>query len=139
MRDRPGTSEPMCETSERGEKLIPRDEILPIALDIGRRIMEVFGYQQISNIVFRLKSNKAEINSVINGETLPSTELLLGIHNMTGASIDWLLTGNGSKYLPVLLISDHSPVVQIADTSSAPAPPALWFTNREQEGPIPVQ
>src|SRR5205085_181898 len=82
---------PMCETSEKGEKLFSRVDILPMALGIGQRILEVFGYQEICNIVFRLKSNRTEIDAVINGDKLPTTELLLGIHKMTGVSIDWLL------------------------------------------------
>jgi phage repressor protein C with HTH and peptisase S24 domain len=59
--------------------------------------LEVFGYQEIRNIVFRLKSNRGEIDAVVNGEKLPTTELLLGIHLATGVSIDWLLTGEGNR------------------------------------------
>ena len=92
------TDEPLCETSEKGEHLFSRNELLPAALDIGRRILEIFGYQEISKIIFRLKSNSREINEVINGEALPSAELLLGIQKTTGASIDWILTGKGSKF-----------------------------------------
>src|SRR5438309_9320633 len=114
--------EPMCETSERGEKLLSRDEMLPLALEIGRRLIEVFGYHGISNIVFRLKSNSCEINSIINGEILPSTELLLGIHRVTGVSIDWLLTGVGAKYLIPLQIMEHS---------LEELPSAIWFVNQE--------
>jgi hypothetical protein len=98
----------MCETSERGERIIQREEILPISLEIGRRILELFAYQPIRHIVFRLKSTSREIHSVIDGECLPSTELLLGIQRVTGASIDWLLTGKGSKYARVLQIADHA-------------------------------
>ncbi len=98
MRDRDREREPMCETSEPGERLISRDEILPITLSISQRIMEVFGYQTIPEIVFRLRSTSKEVNAVIDGRALPSTELLLGIHKLTGVSIDWLLTGAGSKY-----------------------------------------
>jgi hypothetical protein len=89
----------MCETSEPGERLISCEEMLPISLEIGRRILEVFGYQSISNIVFRLRSTKREIDNVINGETLPTAELLLGIKKATGASIDWILTGEGPKFI----------------------------------------
>jgi len=91
--------EPMCETSERGERLLARDEFLPTALEVGQRILEIFGYQEISKIVFRLRSNSREINAVVNGDSLPSAELLLGIQKLTGASIDWILTGNGNKFL----------------------------------------
>lgn len=93
------SDEPMCETSERSERLFSQNEMLPAALDIGRRILEIFGYQEISKIIFRLKSNSREINEVINGDALPSVELLLGIQKMTGASIDWILTGKGNKFL----------------------------------------
>jgi hypothetical protein len=123
MRDR--DKEPMCQTSEKGEKLIQRQDMLPIALEVGRRIMEVFGYQQISNIVFRLKSSHDEIDSVINGNSLPTTELLRGIHRVTGASIDWLLTGQGTKYMNVLQIVDNP--------SSEPIAPAMWFAGEENE------
>jgi len=92
--------EPMCETSEKGERLLARDEFLPTALEVGQRILEIFGYQEISKIVFRLRSNSREINAVVNGDSLPSAELLLGIQKLTGASIDWILTGNGNKFLP---------------------------------------
>ncbi|HQZ97227.1 MAG TPA: hypothetical protein PLP21_12975 [Pyrinomonadaceae bacterium] len=92
-------SEPMCETSEPGERLIEREDILPISLNIGRRILEIFGYQSIANIVFRLRSTRREIDDVVNGETLPTAELLLGIKKATGASIDWILTGEGPKFI----------------------------------------
>lgn len=99
-------AEPMCETSEPGERLISREELLPTSLEIGRRIMEVFGYQKISAIVFRLKSTSEEIRSVINGERMPSSELLLSIQRITGASTDWLLTGEGPKYTGRIMIKE---------------------------------
>lgn len=116
--------EPMCATSEKGEKLIDRQEILPISLDIGKRILEVFGNQQISNIVFRLRTNRHEIDSVINGDSLPSTELLLGINKLTGVSIDWLLTGSGTKYLNMPELDD-TPVPNLK--------PRMWLAGEERE------
>ena len=110
----------MCETSELGEKLFTRNEILPISLEIGRRIMEIFGYHRISNIVFRLKSTSAEINAVINGQSLPSTELLLGIQKVTNASIDWILTGKGAKFIPATQVTDRS--YEIIATTLLPMP-----------------
>lgn len=89
----------MCETSEPGERLISRDELLPISLEIGGRILELFGYQKISTIVFRLRMNSREFTAVINGERTPSVEMLLGIRRITGASIDWILTGEGDKFI----------------------------------------
>jgi transcriptional regulator with XRE-family HTH domain len=91
--------EPVCQTSEPGERLLAERDLLPVSLDIGRRILDVFGYQEISNIVFRLRSTPGEINAVVNGEMMPSVEILLGIQKLTGASIDWLLTGKGNKFL----------------------------------------
>lgn len=122
--------EPMCVTSERNERLISRDEILPIGLDIGRRVMEVFGYQKIANIVFRLKSNSREIDAVINKGQFPSTELLLCIRRATGVSIDWILTGEGPKFLDSALTSELS-----ADTR----PVSLWFPEIDQKRPLALQ
>lgn len=96
--NRRGSTEPMCETSEKGEKFFSRDELLLKTLEVGQRILEVFGYQAVSQIVFRLKTNRREIDEVISGEKLPSTELLLAIQKATGTSIDWLLAGRGEKY-----------------------------------------
>lgn len=90
--------EPMCETSEEGEKCFSKDELLLKTLEVGQRILEVFGYQDISEIIFRLKSTRKEIDAVMSGERLPSTELLLAIQKATGTSIDWLLAGVGDKY-----------------------------------------
>ena len=92
-------SEPLCETSEKGEKLFTREELVPVGLEIGRRILEIFGYQKISSIVFKLRLTADEINAVISGEAMPSVALLLAIHEATGASIHWMVTGKGEKYI----------------------------------------
>lgn len=125
MSKRDYNHEPLCETSEKGEKLISKDETLNTALDIGGRLLEVFGYQKISNIIFKLKSNPQEINAVLNGEALPSTELLLGIQKVTGVSIDWLLTGQGARY-PI--------PIQFSERNYDPLPSAMWFINQSDEG-----
>jgi hypothetical protein len=93
--------EPMCATSEAGEHLYSRDAIQSIGFEIGRRILELFGHRDISNIVFRLRSTAGEVRSVINGDKLPSVELLLALRAKTGASIDWILTGQGPKFQAV--------------------------------------
>lgn len=90
--------EPLCETSEKGEKLVSKQDLVPVSAEIGRRILEIFGYQKISNIVFRLKSTKREIEQVIDNGEMPSVELLLAIHEITGASLHWILTGKGDKF-----------------------------------------
>ena len=89
MRDLSNGREPMCETSEKGEKMFLAEELLPIGLEVGRRLLEIFGHQ---------KATAAEINSVVEGNAMPSTELLLAIKKTTGVSIDWLLTGEGVKF-----------------------------------------
>jgi transcriptional regulator with XRE-family HTH domain len=93
-------------------------------LDIGNRITEVFGQRQISEIVALLKCDRKEITSVINGRSLPTTERLLSIHEVTGASIDWLLTGEGRKY-------QTGP--RITDQSTEMVSPAMWFAGEERE------
>ena len=111
----------MCQTSELGEKLCSPAELVPVGLNIGRRILEVFGYERISNLVFRLRTPRRDIEAVIRGERLPSTELLLGIHKITGASIDWILTGRGSKYLPFWSNrSADAALVEVPDGISLP-------------------
>jgi hypothetical protein len=99
MRESRPNNEPLCETSEKGEKIFTKDELVPVGLEIGRRILEIFGYQKISSIVFRLRSTSEEINAVIDGDEMPTVELLLAVHRTTGASIDWLLTGKGDRYI----------------------------------------
>jgi hypothetical protein len=91
--------ETRCETSEPGERLCNEEELLSVRLAIGKRILEVFGFGEAANIVFRLKSTPDEVQAVLNGERLPSTEFLLAVQNVTGASIDWLLTGIGERYV----------------------------------------
>ena len=125
MRKREWGRWPMCETDETGERAFTRDEMIPIKLAIGQRLLEVFGYQSLSRIIFRLRAEKREIADILAGKTLPSTELLLAVHKITGASIDWLLTGNGDRYRPVVVIDDIAAKPAIQDT--AMVPPNYWF------------
>ncbi len=124
MVDRRPEDEIMCETSEPAERLIPRDQLLTAELEIGPRLLEVFGYQTVSNIVYRLKSNRTEINAIIDGGALPSVELLMGIRQLTGVSIDWLLTGAGQKFAPLEAPPDmpiNSQIVPFREYLSHPA------------------
>jgi len=91
--------EPKCETSETGERLITKTEILRVNMAVGRRILEAFDFQPISEIVFQLKTDRGELHSVLKSERLPSVELLLAIQRVTGISVDWLLTGEGNKHI----------------------------------------
>ena len=91
--------EPMCETSEKGERLFTREALQTSSFDIGSRIVSLFGYQKLSHIVFRLRIHSRELADVIRGDKLPSAEMLLCIQQTTGASIDWILTGTGTQFL----------------------------------------
>ena len=123
----------MCETSEPGERLISREDVLPISLEIGRRILEVFGFQSLTTIVFRLKSTKREIDEVVNGEMLPTAELLLGIKKVTGASIDWILTGEGLRFV----VSTPRPIVEPRRDQNLAL--AVMNVRREQDKSLKAQ
>ena len=99
MRKRRQEDHIMCQTSEAGERVFSGDELVSIRADISNRIIEIFGFQKLSAIGYRLKLTPRELRPVLNGEKPPSIEILLTIQKVTGASIDWLLTGKGPKFL----------------------------------------
>ena len=101
--------EPLCETSEKGEKLFIKSEIDEIGVEIGKRIVEAFNYQPDTEIAFLLKTNSDTIKSFTEDGKLPPTEILLGIHKLTGVSIDWLLTGKASPSAKVVKLHRHAP------------------------------
>lgn len=128
MRNTKDRYEPMCETSEEGERLFTPEAIHVTSFDIGERILSLFAYQTLSDIVLRLRMNSHELSAVINGHEMPSVEMLLGIQKITGASIDWILTGTGYKLLPVA-----EPFLQPTESLMIPQPqqiatriPQLW-------------
>ena len=86
-------------TSERGEVIFSVEETTRIGTAIAARIVEAFRYQPISEIAFLLKTNTEKVRSFLEGEEFPSIEMLLSIRRTTGVSIDWLLTGEGAKYV----------------------------------------
>lgn len=92
------TFEPLCETDEKNEKHFSEVEIRQVVSETRRRILEVFHYLADREIAFLLKTNSAQVKAVTKNGELPSTELLLNIHRITGVSMDWLLTGEGAKY-----------------------------------------
>jgi len=95
--NKPGRTEPICETSERCEALLSVDQLEQIKFETARRVAEVFGYRSDREIACLLRTSCSAVNSVIEGRELPSTKLLLLIHCVTGVSIHWLLTGKGMK------------------------------------------
>jgi len=120
--------EPMCETSEPGERLFSREELQETSFDIGERMLSLFGFQKLSDIVLRLRMNSHDLIAVIEGEQMPSVEMLLGIQTLTGASIDWMLTGKGRRFLqteePVPVLPP--PAVRPRQTQLHARVPQLW-------------
>src|SRR5215203_3265480 len=91
------STELLCTTSERQEKIIPLDELEQNKKAIGGRILEAFNYSSDYEIASLLKTSRKTVNFIIEGEDFPSIEILLCIYRVTGASIHWLLTGEGTK------------------------------------------
>jgi transcriptional regulator with XRE-family HTH domain len=109
---------------DKAKKRKQHKDSLTTALSVGKRITEAFGYRQIPDIAIRLDCELKEIASILNGESLPSAPMLVAIHTATGASIDWLLTGDGLKY-------DRG--VAESDGTLEPVTPAMWFAGEERE------
>ena len=86
-------TEPLCETSERCRQNLSEDELFQIRTAVGRRVAEAFDFRSDREIACLLKTSCKTVNAVMNGEEFPSTEMLLLINCVTGASLDWLLTG----------------------------------------------
>lgn len=100
--------EPMCETDERGERIFTKSELSQVSLEINQRILEVFYFAGDREIAFLLQTHISNIKSFTERGEFPSTEILLLINKVTGVSIDWILTGKGTKYsdslkLPITL------------------------------------
>lgn len=64
----------------------------------GSRLREAFGNASNTQIAERLSVSKATITNYMAGK-IPPPETLIEISKMTEFSIDWLLTGDGTKYL----------------------------------------
>ena len=109
---------------DKAKKLAQLQDDLTNALDVGSRIAEAFGYRQIPDMAARLGCEFKDVAAVVNGEMLPSTPMLIAINAATGASIDWLLTGNGLKYGRGAASTDNAP---------EPVSPAMWFAGEERE------
>lgn len=100
--------EPLCETDERGERIFTKHELDQVSLEINQRILEVFYFAADKEIAFLLQTHISKIKSFTERGEFPSTEILLLINKVTGASIDWILTGKGTKYsdplkMPIIL------------------------------------
>src|SRR5215204_4095534 len=91
------STEPLCSTSERQEKIIPLDELEQNKKAIGGRILEAFNDSSDYEIASLLKTSRKTVNFIIEGEDFPSIEILVCIQRVADASIHWLLTGEGTK------------------------------------------
>jgi len=86
----------MCATSEANQDLVSGEVK---SIDIGLRLQEAFDYDSVPDMAISLKSNTDEVSSLVEGRSLPTAEILLGVRKLTGVSIDWLLTGEGPKFV----------------------------------------
>lgn len=94
------------------------------AQEVGKRIIEAFGYRQVPDIAERLECDRRDVTAVINGKAMPPAMMLIAISKATGTSIDWLLTGNGVKY---------GRSSQADESSAETVTPAMWFAGEERE------
>lgn len=62
---------------------------------VGGRIVEAFDFSAETEIAGLLKISCKTVRRLTENEELPTTEMLLCIHKLTGVSIDWILTGEG--------------------------------------------
>ena len=64
---------------------------------LGDRLKEAFGTNSVQQIADRLKMSYQGVDHLIKGRRKFNDSLLLEISSLTGCSIHWLLTGEGSK------------------------------------------
>jgi hypothetical protein len=89
--------EPLCETSEPGEKLFDAKTSESIRIGIGWRFLEIFDFATMREIGFRMKTNSAHIRAIVEGRESPPAEMLVKIYEK-GISLDWLFTARGPKH-----------------------------------------
>jgi len=65
--------------------------------EIGRRIRDLRGKARQKDWAVKIGCDQGYISQVENGVTKPSLAFLKGVVSITGASIDWMLTGRGPK------------------------------------------
>jgi len=65
--------------------------------EIGQRIKELRGRDRQKDWAGRIGCDQGYISQVENGVTKPSLAFLKGVAAITNASIDWILTGRGSR------------------------------------------
>jgi len=70
--------------------------------DIQVRLREIIGTERgdQAQIARRLGESPQRISRYILGETIPKIDFLERLHDILGININWLLTGEGLKYVP---------------------------------------
>ena len=87
----------MCSTTEPCQGLVQGSDVRSV--EIGIRLQEAFDYDSVPDIAISLRAGIDIVSSLIDGRSIPTTELLLGVRKLTGVSVDWLLTGEGPKFV----------------------------------------
>ncbi|HEX8637805.1 MAG TPA: helix-turn-helix domain-containing protein [Pyrinomonadaceae bacterium] len=97
MNKRSDKEKQLCGTSEKRKVIFTEAEMQRMKTDIGIRIIQAFNYRTDTEIASLLKISNKTVKSFVDGEEFPPTEILLSIHQLTGSSLDWLLTGKEAK------------------------------------------
>ena len=84
---------PVCETLERTQQLFTEERVDRVRMGTANRVLEAFDHRPVMEIAAALKIDCETVRSVISGDALPATEMLIAIKEVTGVSIDWLLSG----------------------------------------------
>lgn len=75
-------------------------ERFSVSEGLGSRLAEVLADQRLTQMALaaRLKSSSGFISAVVRGLKAPGADFLASLSDTLGVSVDWLLSGRGSKY-----------------------------------------
>ncbi len=97
IKDRLPLSEMSGEPRSRTQERFSDDEMAQIKRDFARRFKEAFNHASNAEIARRLGVTDMTVKPYADGDRLPVGELLLWISLKSGCSVDWLLTGKGTR------------------------------------------
>jgi transcriptional regulator with XRE-family HTH domain len=86
--------------SNFGERL-SESELATVKVAVGNRLKEGFDTDNYSEIGRKLNITAMNAKLYADGARFPSPEILLQFRRVTGISTDWLLTGEGQKYVKI--------------------------------------
>src|SRR5512143_333150 len=104
----------------------------PVAVGFRKRLGELIGKQRPFSWAVKAGIPKPTFRKYWAEGVIPKTEYLLKIAEVTGCTVDWLLTGDGPK-LRNQLFPVIAPELQVVDTKAAISKQAL-----EKYVPIPL-